>query len=85
MALHFTNICDRTPERAYEQDGQQWVKHMQVLLINDILSDVKRQGGSLSAEQAKCYTERYRDLLKRAEIECPPPDQKRNPKQRGRT
>ena len=73
----------RELERAYEQDGQQWAKQMQVLL-NNILADVKQHGGSLPTEQAKRYTERYRDLLKQAEIECPPPDQKKNPKQRGR-
>ena len=74
----------RELERAHEQDNQQWAKHMQELL-NDILIDVKQQGGSLPAEQAKHYTERYRNLLRQAEIECPPPDEKKNPKQRGRT
>lgn len=73
----------RELERAYEQDGQQWAKQFQELL-NGILTDVKQQGGSLSAEQAKHYTERYRNLLRQAEIECPPPDEKKNPKQRGR-
>lgn len=59
---------------------------MQVLLT-DILTDVKNQGGSLPLEQADSYTERYRDLLRQAEIECPPPDEKKNPssRQRGRT
>jgi len=74
----------RELERAHEQDNQQWAKHMQELL-NDILIDVRQQGGSLPAEQAKHYTERYRNLLRQAEIECPPPDEKKNPKQRGRT
>jgi len=50
-----------------------------------ILIDVKQQGGSLSAEQATGHTERYRDLLRQAEIECPPPEEKKNPKQRRRT
>ena len=74
----------RELERAHEQDNQQWAKHMQELL-NTILNDVKQQGGSLPAEQVKHYTERYRNLLRQAEIECPPPDEKKNPKQRGRT
>lgn len=74
----------RELERAHEQDGQQWAKHMQELL-NDILIDVRQQGGSLPAEQAKRYRERYRNLLSQAEIECPPPDEKKNLKQRGRT
>ena len=73
----------RELERAYEQDGQQWARQMQTLLQN-ILTDVKARGGSLQVEQAKTYTQRYRDLLKQAESECPPPDEKKNPKQRGR-
>ena len=74
----------RELERAHEQDNQQWAKHMQELL-NIILNDVKQQGGSLPVEQVVRYTERYRNLLRQAEIECPPPDEKKNPKQRGRT
>lgn len=73
----------RELERAYEQDDQQWAKQMQALL-NNILTDVKQHGGSLPTEEAAHYTERYRDLLRQAEIECPPPDEKKNPKQRGR-
>ena len=34
---------------------------------------------------AKHYTERYRNLLCQAEIEYPPLDEKKNPKQHGRT
>ena len=73
----------RELERAYEQDNQQWAKEMQVLL-QTILKDVKSNGGVLPAEQIEHYTERYRNLLKQAEIECPPPDQNRKPGQRGR-
>ena len=73
----------RELERAYEQDHQQWARQMQALL-QDINTDVKTQGGTLPAEQADIYTERYRDLLKQAENECPPPDEKKKPKQRGR-
>ena len=72
-----------TLERAYEQDNQQWAKDMQALL-QDILEEVKAQGGSLTAEQARHYTECYRNLLKQAESECPPPDEARKPGQRGR-
>ena len=71
-------------ERAYEQDNQQWARQMQTLL-QDILTDLQAQRNVLPAEQAGHYTERYRDLLRQAEIECPPPDEKKNPKQRGRT
>jgi transposase len=70
--------------RAYEQDNQQWAKDMQALL-QDILEEVKAQGGSLSAEQARHYTEYYRNLLKQAESECPPPDEARKPGQRSLT
>ena len=73
----------RELERAYEQDHQQWARQMQALL-QDINTDVKTQGGTLPAEQADIYTERYRDLLKQAENECPPPDEKKKHKQRGR-
>jgi len=73
----------RELERAYEQDNQQWAKDMQALL-QDILEEVKAHGGSLSAEQAGHYTECYRNLLKQAESECPPPDEARKTGQRGR-
>jgi len=74
----------RDLERAYEQDGQQWAKAMQDLLLN-ILADVKAQdANALPAEKAQHYTECYRNLLKQAEIECPPPDEPRQPGQRGR-
>ena len=73
----------RELERAYEQDNQQWAKDMQDLLQN-ILTDVKAQGGSVSAEKAEYYTEAYRSLLDKAQSECPPPDELRKPGQRGR-
>lgn len=71
----------RELERAYEQDNQQWAKQVQKLLDN-ILTDVKAQGGALPSEQARQYTARYRTLLQQAEKECPLPDKK--PAQRGR-
>jgi transposase len=90
---HYTgclhSLCNahhlRELERAYEQDKQQWAKEMQDLLL-EILKDVKAQGdtNALPAEKAKHYTERYRKLLKRAETECPAPDEPRQPGQRGR-
>ena len=73
----------RELERAYEQDNQQWAKAMQVLLQTR-LKEVKAKGGVLPADQIEHYTERYRNLLKPAESECPPPDQDRKPGQRGR-
>ena len=90
---HYTgclhSLCNahhlRELERAYEQDKQQWAKEMQELLL-EILKDVKAQGdaNALPAEKAQYYTESYRNLLKQAEIECPPPDGTRQPGQRGR-
>jgi transposase len=58
---------------------------MQDLLL-EILKDVKAQGdtNALSVEKAGYYTECYRNLLKQAEIECPPPDEPRLSGQRGR-
>ncbi len=90
---HYTgcrhSLCNahhlRELERAYEQDGQQWAKEMQDLLL-EILKVVKAQGDTnvLPAEQSIHYTKRYRKLLKHAEIECPAPDEPRKPGQRGR-
>lgn len=89
---HYTeclhSLCNahhlRELERAAEQDGQQWAKAMQALLL-DILTDVKAQHTNvLPAEQAQHYIECYRRLLKQAEIECPPPEATRQPGQRGR-
>jgi transposase len=89
---HYTrclhSLCNahhlRELERAYEQDGQQWAKAMQGLLL-DILADVKAQdANALPAEKAQHYTECYRNLLKQAETGCPPPDEPRQPGQRGR-
>jgi transposase len=57
---HYTrclhSLCNahhlRELERAYEQDGQQWAKAMQGLLL-DILADVKAQdANALPAEKA---------------------------------
>lgn len=73
----------RELECACEQDKQQWAKEMQDLL-HTILHDVYAQGGALPEKDAIHYTERYRNLLQQAEIECPPPEINRAPGQRGR-
>lgn len=75
----------RELERAYEQDGQQWAKTMQDLLL-EALEDVKAQGdaNALPTERAEYYTMRYRNLLKGAGSECPAPDEPRQPGQCGR-
>jgi transposase len=71
----------RELERAFKQDNQQRAKQVQKLLDN-ILTDVKAQGGSLPSEQVRQYTTRYRALLQQAEKEFPLPDKKSA--QRGR-
>jgi hypothetical protein len=40
--------------------------------INNAVDDV---GGQLSAIESKQWREKYRTLLKTADIECPPPDE----------
>ncbi len=60
----------RELERAYEQDGQQWAKQIQTLLL-EMNKASKDAGGALSNEAAEPYIERYREILVRAEQECP--------------
>jgi len=93
-ALHYFNLnclhalCSahhlRELTYAHEQEGQGWAKEMIALLLV-MQETVKTHGGSLSDAQAALYVDQYRALLKRAEIECPPPDPKKIPGQRGRT
>ena len=46
---------------------------------------VDEAGGALDPDQAGIWRERYRSLLKKAEAECPPPDEsQRKKRQRGR-
>ena len=73
----------RELERAWEQDQQQWAREMQALLI-DIATAVADAGGCLPADEAKRWRRRYRRLLKKAETECPPPDESQRQGKRGR-
>ena len=74
----------RELERAWEQDQQQWAKQTQALLL-EINKAVDAAGGVLSTMEAEAFRERYRQLLKEAETECPPPDEsQRKTGQRGR-
>ncbi|MBT8407979.1 MAG: IS66 family transposase [Deltaproteobacteria bacterium] len=73
----------RELERAWEQDHQQWAKQMQALLI-DIAKAVEDAGGRLPPDEAKRWRRRYRRLLKKAETECPPPDESQRQGKRGR-
>ena len=73
----------RELERAWEQDQQQWAKEMQVLLI-ELAKAVEDAGGCLLPDEAKRWRRRYRRLLKKAETECPPPDESQRKGKRGR-
>jgi transposase len=74
----------RELERAWEQDQQQWAKQMQALLL-EINKAVDAAGGVLNTTEAEAFRERYRQLLKAAQTECPPPDESQRKKgQRGR-
>ncbi len=60
----------RELERAWEQDSQSWARQLKALLerINRKVHDT---GGALEAQTARKYCLQYRNLLKRAEKECP--------------
>ena len=74
----------RELERAWEQDNKQWAKRMKALLI-EIDDAVTAAGGKLGQSEAQAYRDRYRELLKQAETESPPPDESQRKKgQRGR-
>jgi len=65
----------RELERAWEQDGQHWAKKIKALL-EKMNRAVHKSGGKLDNKASKRYWNKYRALLKNAEIECPPPDEK---------
>lgn len=69
--------------RAWEQDGQKWAFEMQNLLklINRSVTDA---GGALNAQESRKYRQVYRDLLNKAEIECPEPTRDKKKGKRGR-
>jgi transposase len=73
----------RELQRAWEQDGQNWAKEMQNLLekINRKVTDA---GGALKPEKSKYYQKKYRELLVKAEIECPEPIKPKEKGKRGR-
>ncbi|MCP4994204.1 MAG: IS66 family transposase, partial [Gammaproteobacteria bacterium] len=73
----------RELERAWEQDHQQWAGDMQTLLI-DIRNAVEDAGGCLPPDEADRWRRQYRKLLKKAEIECPSPDESQRNGKRGR-
>ena len=59
--------------RAWEQDKQAWALEMKRLL-EKMNSAVNKAGGVLLHKEAELWKIQYRELLSKAEIECPPPD-----------
>lgn len=72
----------RELERAWEEEHQQWAKSIQDLLI-EMNKTVDADGGVLCAKKQIEYQERYRDILKLGDDECPKPPPK-EPGKRGR-
>jgi len=64
----------REREKAWDQDKQEWARDMQDLLlqINQAVDDA---GGLLETADSLEYRHKYRSLLEKAQIECPPPDE----------
>jgi len=74
----------RELERALEQDQQQWAEQIRDMLL-EANSAVKAAGGKLDTTEAEAFTKRYRQILEKAEAECPPPDEsQRKHGQRGK-
>ncbi len=74
----------RELERAWEQDKQEWARDMRKLLlqINQATDDT---GGRLEPAESRKYRQKYRELLDKAQNECPPPDESKKKNKRGRT
>jgi transposase len=74
----------RELERAWDQDKQKWAGDMKKLLlqINEATDDA---GGRLEPAESREYRKKYRDLLNKAQKECPPPDESKKTNKRGRT
>jgi len=69
--------------RAFEQDNQKWALEMKELL-ETINHKVINAGGVLNEIESKKYRQEYRDLIKKAEEECPEPDRPKEKGNRGR-
>jgi transposase len=69
--------------RAREQDGQKWALEMKELLetINRKVTD---RCGVLDVKESQKYRQEYRDLIKKAEIECPDAIETKEKRKRGR-
>ncbi len=69
--------------RAWEQDEQQWARQIKGLL-EQINRAVDEAGGALDPIESDKYRKQYRARLKRAERECPAPEQTHRTGKRGR-
>jgi len=69
--------------RAWEHDKQSWAKKL-IELLEEINRVVKGAGGQLESCVSKKYRQRYREILKEAEKESPPPDETERKGKRGR-
>ncbi len=73
----------RELERAWEQDKQKWARDLRDLLLQ-INKAVDDAGGQLPESDSMKYRQQYRDLLEKAQQECPPPDESQRKGKRGR-
>ncbi len=73
----------RELERAWEQDGQKWAKQIRTLLLK-INGAVDEACGQLEPSVSLKFRQKYRNILKKGEKECPPPDQNQGKKKRGK-
>ncbi len=73
----------RELERAWEQDKQKWARDIRDLLLQ-INTAVDDAGGQLKTTDSLEYKRQYRDILKKAQKECPPPKEEDRRGKRGR-
>jgi len=73
----------RELERAWEQDKQKWANEIRKLLLQ-INKAVEDAGGELNEADSIKYRQQYRNLLKKGQKECPPPDKSQRKGKRGR-
>lgn len=69
--------------RAFEQDAQKWAQDLSNLLVT-INNKVIDAGGALNAANAQKYRSKYRQIIKKGEIECPEPVRPKKKGKRGR-
>ena len=65
------------------EDNQEWAAQIRQFL-KKLNIKVEEAGGKLPKKKSDYYRKRYRKLLREAEKECPPPEDKRKKGQRGR-